>query len=124
MTAPGRFLACTLTLAAMLSPSATVAWTVIHLALDAHHHEVTLATDEVHHYDTGAAVHGHHHDHGTPAHSHDTTAAAISHQLPSPTVSSHPSVTGVTSAAPAADMNFVARFEPSPPQRVPIILRI
>jgi hypothetical protein len=123
MPAPLRLLATTLTLAAMLSPWATVVWTVVHLALDAHHHEVVSATDGVHH-DAAAGLHGHGHDHGTPAHRHDTTAAATSHQLPSPTSSIHPSLTGVTFATPAADVNFVARFEPSPPQRVPIILRI
>lgn len=122
MTAPLRLLACTLTLTAMLSPWATVVSTVVHLALDAHH-QVTTTTHEEHH-DASDAVHGHHHHQGTPAHSHHATTAATSHQLPSPPLSSHPSVTGVTSATMTADVNFVARFEPSPPPRIPIILRI
>lgn len=123
MPASLRLLACTLTLAAVLSPWVTVVWTAVHLALDAHHHEVVFATDDVRH-DAAAGLHGHGHDHGTPAHSHDTTTAATSRQLSSPTLTIHPSVTGSICATPTAEVNFVARFEPSPPPRVPIILRI
>lgn len=124
MTSAVRSLAGTLTLAAVLLPSTTVVWTVVHLVLDAHHHEAVSATGDRHH-DAAAVLHGHHHDPAFPAHGHETTAPVVSHQLPSPTpMAIHPSMTASLSATLTAEVSFVARFEPSPPQLVPTILRI
>ena len=117
-----RALSCAITLAAVLSPSGAVVWTVAHLALD-DHHEAPSATDDAQR-DAAALLHGHPHDHATPDHSHDATAAATPDQLPSPGLNIHPSAGGFASSALIADPGRPVRFEPSPPQRVPIVLRI
>src|SRR5688572_31893374 len=70
MAARVRALAGMVTLAAMVSPYAGVAWTVVHLALEHHHHESSTATVD-HHPDAAAAVHGHRHDAETPDHGHE-----------------------------------------------------
>ena len=122
MAEPIRFIGCVMTLAAMLAPWAAVVRTAVHLAFDAHHHEqVPFAHDDLH--DAAAVLHGHRHEHGTPAHSHDATLAAASSTVPVPGLTTHPSATPFATAA-LADVVFLARLDPSPPLRVPIILRV
>ena len=122
MAAPLRTLSCVMTLAAILAPWGAVVWTVAHLALD-DHHEAPWATDDARR-DAAAVLHGHGHDHATPDHSHDATAAAAPNPLPLPGLTVHPSAGGFASTALLAVLGCPVRFEPSPPQRVPIVLRI
>jgi len=118
-----RFLGCVMTLAAMFAPWTAVMRTAVHLAFDTRHHEAVSAThDDL--YDATAVLHGHRHEHGTPAHSHDSTLAVAYSQVPVPSLTIHPSATAFASAALLADVAFLARLDPSPPLRVPIILRV
>ena len=96
--------------------------TAVHLAFDAHREDVSGTRDDFH--DAASVLHGHGHDHGTPAHSHDATLVPASSQGPAPSLTSHPSVTAFASSALAAGAAVLDRADPSPPRRVPIILRI
>jgi hypothetical protein len=122
MVAPLRFLGCVVTLTAMLAPWASVAANAVHLTLDDHHDEAAATHDDLH--DADAVLHGHGHADGTPAHGHDATMALAPSQVPAPSLAIHPSI--AASASPAFDVDAVVlhRLDPSPPQRVPIILRI
>ena len=122
MAAPLHVLASVMTLTAMLAPCAGVLRTAVHLALDAHHHEEgSVAHDDLH--DATAVLHGHGHEHGTPAHNHDATEGLRSSQAPVPSVTIHPSVIAFVPSSLAVDA-VLDRLDPSPPSRVPIILRI
>lgn len=123
MAVPLRVLGCVMTLTAMFAPWAAVARTAIHLALEDHHHEEAPVThDDLH--DAATVLHGHGHEQGTPAHSHDATAALGLSQAPVPSLTIHPSLTAFASAVLTADVAFLGRLDPSPPLRIPIILRI
>ena len=112
-----------MTLAAMLAPTAVSLRMAAHLAVDAHHHEEPSTThDDLH--DAAIVLHGHGHENGTAEHSHDTTLSLASSQASIPSLTVHPSVTVFVSSAFTADAAVLDRFDPSPPLRVPIILRI
>lgn len=111
-----------MTLAAMFAPWTVVVRTAVHVAVDAHHEEASGTHADLH--DAASVLHGHGHDHGTPAHSHDATLVPASSQGPAPSLTSHPSVTAFASSALAAGAAVRDRADPSPPRRVPIILRI
>lgn len=112
-----------MTLAALLAPVAGVVRTAVHLASDAHHHDEASAThDDLH--DAATVLHGHGHDLGTPAHSHDATEPLASSQAPVPGLTIHPSMIPFASTTFAAEAILLGRLGPSPPLRVPIILRI
>ena len=124
MGSPLRVLACAMTLTTMVSPWATVVWTAVHRALDGHHHREEAAT----HDDFRAALvalHGHSHTHDISEHRHHTTTATPSNAASSPGPTAHPSMmTTYASAGAAMDLAVHVRTAPSPPQRVPVILRI
>jgi hypothetical protein len=122
MRAPLRVLGCVITLTALFAPWAAAVPTVVHLAFDHHHDESPGTHQDVH--EAATVLHGHGHEDGTPAHRHDSTAAMASSQAPIPHVTIHPAILAAASAALVAGGAVLDRLDPSPPPRVPIILRI
>ena len=113
--------ACLWALIAMSAPWASVAVTALHVVLDDHHSEA--AADHVDFDHAAAALHGHSHENGTPAHGHEATVALAPGQLPAPSLNTYPPLMPLDAVLSNVAVAF-GRFDPSLPQRVPIILRI
>ena len=123
MAAPLRILGCVLTLIAVSTSWTSVVVMAVHIVLDDDHHaDAADHHDDLHHAAT--VLHGHSHDAATPSHSHDATAALASSQAPAPSLTTHASFAASGSSAFGPEAVATGRLDPSPPQRVPIILRI